>query len=329
MLDIAIMLERVPQIIRSMSLPGDMPTLAERVPLIVEEINRTVTFYNSSNPNSPLSAEVPIMVTGDLANNPDTWQDISGSKGHPVSAITSPMQPLDGFDASQFIVNIGLALREIALEKEGENFSIIQINALPQSEKPQKKSSPMNIALPIVIVLGIGAMYFMYNSVRNTTADNDLKREQLLALQNQIPTQQAAINDLENQIDELEPIIAPLRTEADVFGNTFASLEVGRELVDGDTNAVVKALPTDVDLINVSHQGDIVNVSGSAPDELKIFEYARALRSSGRFSLVVIVSIESEISYIVTDEGEEETEEEILSYNYMFSLFNDAYADDI
>jgi len=315
-LDIAIMLERVPQLIRSMSLPGDMATLMERVPLIVEEINRTVTFYNSSHTDNPLSAEVPIMVTGDLAHNPDTWQAIGGSEGYQVSAITSPMQPLEGFDASQFIVNIGLALRELTLEKEGENFSIIQINAMPHAERPQKKTSPLNIALPVVIVLGIGAMYFMYNSVRNTTVDNDFKRDQLLALQDQIPSEQFAINDLESQIGELEPVIEPLRTEADVFGDTYTSLGVTRELVDGDTNAVVKALPTDVNLIRISHQGDIVNISGNAPDEIKVFEYARALRSSGRFTMVVIVSIESETS-----------EEEALTYNYMFSLFNDSYAE--
>ena len=312
-LDIAVMVDRVPQVIRSLSLPSEAESLSERLPSIAEELNRTIAFYNSSHQEKPLGPDVPVFVSGDLATAPDTWQSLVGTSGYSVSVLPSPMQSLEGFDPSQFVVNIGLALKSLSLEKEGANFSLVNFNALPQAERPKKRVSLVSILLPIVIVLGIGGIYYMYNLVQNTTAQTNILRDQLGLIQSQIPQQQEAIADIEEEIVQIEPQIEPLEATATVFDTTFTSLGEEREEVDGDLGMIVRLLPEDVDLMGISHSGERVTVTGAAPDEDKIFEYARGLRSSGRFSKVVITSI-----------GAIEEEEEITGYDFQFLLINRA-----
>ena len=309
-LDIAIMVNRVPQVIRSLSLPSEAQSLSERLPSIVEELDRTVTFYNSSHQDKPLEATVPVFVSGDLAAAPDTWQSLSGTAGYPVSILPSPMQPLEGFDPSQFMVNIGLALKQLPLEKEEANFSLVNFNAIPRAEKP-KGISPIRILMPVVIVIGIGAIYYMWNLVQDTSASNEMLRSQVVLTQSHIPEQNEAIVALEEEITQLEPQIEPLQARARTFNTTFTTLGEEREQVDGDLSMVVRLLPENVDLTTVTHSGEQVVTAGIAPDEDKIFEYARGLRGSGRFSKVVISSIKA-----VEEEGE------IEGYDFQFLLIS-------
>jgi hypothetical protein len=90
--------------------------------LIAEEFGRTISFYNSSHLEKPLDSSVPVFVCGDLAEAPEAWQSLVGESGYPVSPLPSPVEPPDGFNANEFMVNIGLALKELLPEKEEANF---------------------------------------------------------------------------------------------------------------------------------------------------------------------------------------------------------------
>ncbi|MFC1927932.1 type IV pilus biogenesis protein PilM, partial [Chloroflexota bacterium] len=124
-LDVIVLADRLPQVIRRLALPGEAESLEERLPLIGEEFTRTVSFYNSSHMEHPLDAKVPVFVCGDLAENTNMWPSVVGGAGYTVSALLSPVEVPEGFDTNQFMVNIGLALRELLVEKEGANFSLV------------------------------------------------------------------------------------------------------------------------------------------------------------------------------------------------------------
>ena len=71
--EIAIMADNVPQVIRSLSLPGEEESLVDKLPTIAEELERTVTFYNSSHQDKPLDNTVPVFVDGELVHVPESW----------------------------------------------------------------------------------------------------------------------------------------------------------------------------------------------------------------------------------------------------------------
>ena len=318
-LDIVIMADRLPQVIRSLSVPSEATSLSEILPTITEELERTIAFYNSSHLEEPLDSTVPLFVSGDLAETPESWQSLIGGASYSVSALTSPMEYPDDFDPSQFMVNIGLALKELQPEKWEGNFSLVNFNALPGAYVPKGRPK-VGILIPIAIAaIGIGALVYAVPIVQNSMAQTADVRFQLQTTQDLVAQQQKQIAALKEQIAQI-PSPEPLEATALVFETTFTNLEHERERVDGDMRRIVNLLPDTVDLTDVTHSGDNVNIGGRAPSETDIFTYARALRSSGRFSLVVISSIEAYEEVIEEEEVEKEDWEVVTGFDFVFLL---------
>ena len=316
-LDIVVMTDRVPQVLRSLSLPGEATSLSEMLPAITEELERTITFYNSSHLGNPLEPTVPILVSGDLAEVPESWQSLVGKSGYSVSVLPSPMEFPEGFNPSQFMVNIGLALKELLLEKEGANFSLVNFNAMPEVYLP-KPRPVAGILIPIAVALvGIGLIFYTFTLLQNSIAQTDALRAQLPPAQSQVVEYQNEVVALKDKIATVEPSEGK-EARAGVFETTFTTLEQDRQRVDGDLTEVVNLAPqsADFNLHQVNHGSNSVTISGIALTEDEIFAYARALRSSGRFPTVIISSITEEIEEI----GAEGEEEEIKRFNFVFLL---------
>ena len=307
-LSIIVMADRLPQLIRRLSLPGEAESLSEKLPAITEEFSRTVAFYNSSNPEKPLDSTVPVFVGGELAEAPETWQSVVGKLGYSVSPLPSPVEAPEGFNPNEFMVNIGLALKELSPEKWGMNFSLVNFNALPEVYLPKGIALP-NILLPVSVIVGIGLVIFMVFLVQNSMAHTEVLRSQLALTESrivqqhkEIATLKEQIEPMEGQIKQVEAEIEPVEATTNIFKTTFTSLGKGSKKVDGDLSQIVSLLPTEVNLTEVNHGGSSVTVNGIAQDEDDIFKYARDLRSRGGFSTVIIISIEA---YYEEDEGGE------------------------
>lgn len=111
-----------------------------------------------------------------------------------------------------------------------------------------------------------------------------------------------------------------------------------RNQVDQDLTQIVHLTPAEVALIYggdeirygspiseaiIDHVVDSVTVVGESQELEAIFQYARDLRSSGRFTQVIISSIEAYEEDIPLETGDEEgePEEEIIKgYNFQFAL---------
>ena len=311
-LDIIVMVDRLPQLIRRLSLPGEAVSLSERLPTITEEVDRTIAFYNSSHKEKPLDSTVPMFVCGDLAQAPESWQSLAGKLECPVSILPSPVESPEGFNLSEFMVNIGLALKELLPEKGEANFSLVNFNALPEVYLP-KAVRLSSILATIGIIIGISLVVYMGFLVYKNMAYTDVLRSQLAPIESRIAQEHKQIATLREQVEQIEVQIEPVEARTDIFNTTFTSLGKAREQVDGDLSDIVSLLPGSKDfrLTVVNHGGESVTVSGIAPDEDDIFQYARDLRNSGRFPIVIISSISIE---------EEEEEEEIKGFTFNFLL---------
>ena len=306
-LSIIVMADRLPKLIRRLSLPGEAESLSEKLPAITEEFSRTVAFYNSSNPEKPLDSTVPVFVSGELAEAPQSWQLLNYS----VSLLPSPVESPEGFSPNEFMVNIGLALKELLPEKWGMNFSLVNFNALPEVYLPKGIALP-NILLPVSGIVGIGLVIFMVFLVQNSMAHTEVLRSQLALTESRIVQQHKAIATLKEQIEPVEAQIKPVEATTNILNTTFASLGEGRQGVDRDLSQIVSLRPGSVDLTEVNHTGDTVTVRGIAQDENGIFRYARDLRGRGGFSTVIISSIEVE--------PDPDDPDEIIGYNFELLL---------
>ena len=282
-LDVMVIADRLPQVIRSLSLPGEAESLEERLPLIAEEFNRTVAFYNSSHIEKPLDSTVPVFVCGDLAEVPDTWQSVVGGAGYSVSPLPSPVELPEGFNPHEFMVNIGLALKELLPGREEANFSSVNFNALPQAYVPPRFSIT-RVLVPVGVVLGIGLIIFGAVYVQHNRAYTEDLRSQLESTQGSVTQKQGEIGILRTQAASLGAIAGEL-------DGRITTMDRGRASIYLDLREIVNLAKEKVILTEVNHGGGAVTVRGSAPNVGLIYSYARDLRNSPRFSKVWVSSV--------------------------------------
>jgi len=92
----------------------------------------------------------------------------------------------------------------------------------------------------------------------------------------------AEINALSQQVNSAEATAAALDT-------ILADFAAERNEVNGDLAKINEALETEgVDLTYVFHDTETITIKARADDKYAMFDYARFLRRSGRFVLVVI-----------------------------------------
>jgi len=343
--DIMVIADRLPQVIRRLSLPSEAESLSEKLPAITEEFGRTVAFYNVGHLEKPLDSTVPVFVCGELAEVPETWQSLVDKLDFSVSPLPSPVEYPEGFNSNEFMVNIGLALKELLPEKGEGNFSLVNFNAMPEVYQP-KAPSMRRILVPIGIVVGIGLLAYAGALVQNSVARTSVLRSQLALTETRIIEQQKETATVKEQIAPVEAQIAPVEAQIElveattgIFNATLTGLEEGREKVDGDLSQIAALVPADIALLyggetveidttrldpaEINHDAEQVMVKGVAPNEDEIFKYARALRSSGRFSMVIITSIEAYEEVKGEDEEGEAEEKEIeKGFNFEFLLIS-------
>ena len=307
-LDIMVIVDRVPQLIRRLSLPSETESPTERLVTVTEEVERTIAFYNSSHQQEPLDAAVPMLVCGDLARTSESWQALAEKSTHPVSVMPSPVESPKGFDANEFMVNIGLGLKELLPPKGENNFSLVNINTLPEVHLPKAVRLP-NIIAPIAITIGLGILVYLGIMVVNKSNYISVLNSELIPLESLVAAENQKIAALGEESELITPQIAGIEAATGIFDNTFSALLEARIKVNGDMSQIVNLLPGNLNLTEVNHIGDMITVTGLSPDENGIFSYARALRNDGRFSTVVISSVEAI-----------EEDEEIVGFNFEFLL---------
>ena len=281
--DVMVIGERIPQVIRRLVLPTEAEPLEEKLPLIAEEFNRTVAFYNSSHMDNPLDAAVPVFVCGELARQPDTWQSVVGGAGYAVSPLPSPVETPEGFDADEFMVNIGLALKEMRVEKEGANFSIVNLNALPEAYVPPSFSI-VRVLIPVVTVIGVGvialAVFLIFSS-----------RAEIATLRSEVNTAETTVSQLQREVATLKSRASSTETTASDLNALLTSTERGRASIYLDLKEVVSLTKDRVTLTSVSHVGSSITVRGVASSIDPVYKYARDLRQSPRFSQVWVSAV--------------------------------------
>ena len=282
-LDVIVIADRLPQVIRRLALPGEAESLEGRLPLIAEEFNRTVAFYNSSHMDKPLDSTVPVYVCGDLAEKPETWESVVSRTGYSVSPLPSPVESPEGFNPNEFMVNIGLALKELLPEKEGANFSLVNFNALPAVYVPPRFSIA-RVFVPVGAIIGVGLIIFLVILILNNRAE-------IGTLRSQVTVAETSVTQLQGEIATLQTQIGSAGATANELNTRITTMEQGRASIYDDLREIVNLGGDKVNLSSVNRGGSSITVSGTASDVDLIYGYARDLRSSPRFSTVWVSSI--------------------------------------
>ena len=286
--DIVVMADGIPQVARSLPLTQGS-SLNKKMASIAEEMDRAITFYNSSHKNEPIEATVPVLVCGELTEHEDFWNLLTGKTECPVQALPSPMAIPENFLPDQYMVNIGLALKEVLLAEKGAIiYSRVNLNILPEIYIPKPRPVSEVLFMPVIVggiaLVALGAFLNISSLEYTATLRNEL----------------AGINQktVEEQVEALDIIrlgqeVRSLEEIADIYTDTFYRFATVRDMFNGDLSQISSSLLKykAVKLLEITHNEDTIVVRGLSDDEDNVFFCARDLRASGRFVNVVVTEI--------------------------------------
>lgn len=294
--DIVIMAEGIPQPIRTISFASEALSWQEKSAVIKNELDRTISFYNSNNPENPLTSSVPIFASGELANEPELCQSLSGELGYPVLPLPSPLEYPEGLDPSHYMANIGLAFQELSVGKDAGP-TVVSLNILPAPYQP-KPISLTNILALSGAAVAAGLLVFLVLLVQNTSADIASIRSQLNTTDVLLQQKVAQRQKLTGNIAELEKKIAELETPRDSITAALGGLEKQSAGINRDLEVTILSLPGTMSLSSIGHITSILAISGRAQSERDILLYLQKLDASGRFGDITITDMTK-----VKDEG--------------------------
>lgn len=285
--DIVIMADGIPQPVRTVSFPEAALSLEDRLPAVRDELRRTIQFYNANNPARPIQNEVTLYISGELAANAALSESLAKALGYRVIPLPSPMKCPKHLDPARYLVNIGLALKELPRE---DRSLLPNLNTLPVPYQPRQISLGKIMALPAAAV-AIGLIVLLAMNVQDTAASVSGVQSQLDATNLVLDQRQAQRKELAGGTAALQQELTNTQAATNAFIAALDSLNRDGDRVDGDLKATVDDVVSNLSLSGINHSGEGLNVSGTAPSEVEVLEYARRLYSSGRFAALTIASI--------------------------------------
>ena len=290
--DVVVKMDNMPSVVRSVTLPrSDKPE--ERLTAVRQEIERAVTFYNSAHVDAPFPDEAPLLLSGQLGQREDLWEQLKGRRDRRVGALDSPTDSVEGFVSTDYATCVGLCLKESSGKGQ---YSVVDLNTLPSAYKPAPTPLSQLLYPPFLLValaaLAFGG-YMLFVTMQHTEA---LREEYAVTSELAVSVgseKSSELNALTARIEELKAQVSTQESRADSLEGLARRFKVTKDEINGDVGEI-HSTPAGVNVTNVDHGIDAINITGSGATEEAVFTYARQLRSSGRFELVVLSSVRSD-----------------------------------
>ncbi len=273
--DIIIVVNGIPEVIRTLAWQPDSLTEEERVEHLAMNLELTVGFYNSHHTDTPFDPATPFLITGQMSADPDLMEKLPARMGYHLESLAPPLECPKHMPVSQYAVNIGLALKGRTPAKSPSDVKDSHlppdINLLPETYKAWRPSA-RQVYFTCAVIAGIVLLFPLYqmtSGAMDKTADlqaeytNLNNRMQLIQLEirNREPWKQA---------------ISEYNTIVDMGGSFTEDLRV--------INSEAEQLGVQVE--SVAHQGKSITLTGEAGDYTTFRNYITALEESGRFAMV-------------------------------------------
>ena len=284
--DIVIMAEGIPQPIRTVPFPHETLTLSEKMVIVKDELKRTVEFYNSNNADNQIPHDAVIYVSGELADNTELYQALAQETGFRASPLVSPLKSLKQLDPSNYLVNVGLALKELPKEAGA---LLPNINVLPIPYQPKQISLNKLMAVPVAAA-AVGLIIVLGVTIHSAGGNINTLQNEIETTNHIIEKKQSLRTELSSSIESMTSQISQIESQRDLYAAAFDSINEAGEKLNADLVSTQDNLVDDLYLSSISHAGALT-LTGSAENEEEVFTYVRNLDATGRFAEITITNL--------------------------------------
>jgi Tfp pilus assembly PilM family ATPase/Tfp pilus assembly protein PilN len=291
--DIIVIVDGLPTIMHTITPRGEGATREDNIRRLVDELSKTVEFYNSNHPQNQLSPTTPLLLTGELAADTTTSELISAETEYSVKLLTPPLELPPDLPVALFATNIGLALKKLPVKSvtEGKTTLFRDINLNIISDKFESRAHWVklpHVLLSLLVVTGLALLFPMDQLRSQTDAETARLQTELTGINQELDKVLLSVNEAEQIEDTIDTMLADAETikqEHQYFlrgGGDFAY----------NLKLVTNVLPAEAYFTSVETDTDQITVVGEADSPFTVVDYVMALEALGKFSEVRIVWID-------------------------------------
>ena len=269
--DVVIVVDGVPKVMRSTAWKETELSADEKCERLASALELTVSYHDSHNSGISLDPATPLFITGQLSGDLPLVEKLQTRVAYHVELLSPPLEYPAHLPVSQYAVNIGLALKNIAQSRKAEQItnSIPDMNLLPEGYMPWKPSSRQIQAL-CAIVVGIALLFPLYQIT-------SLAMDKTAELKTRYDILNVKLQAMQAEIKSREPLqkaIQEYQTILDMGGAFTGNLEVIRS----------RAAELGIEVDSITHTSDAISINCAANSYTAFRDYVAALEVSGRFA---------------------------------------------
>lgn len=296
--NIIVVVRGVPVGMHTVPSSGADASLQETTVQLVRVLSRMTGFYNDNHPKNPIPDTTPILLTGELANEPEVAGYLKEKTGYPVETpseltVNKLVIPAD-VPQSVYAVNISAALRDRTLPWSPaadvnlvRDINLAGIIASQSASAKKHEGLGKKWILTAVIAVGVLSLVTAFLSQIQAESKIRLLTTELQQAKEILGEKQASAvlaAKTEDTIRKLTASTQQWQTETQKILNP-------RDTVS-DLNLLTQSMPpaTTFDSIDVTTVK--ISISGITTVQERVVEYVRALEQSEVFTSVSIIWID-------------------------------------
>jgi type IV pilus assembly protein PilM len=287
--DIIVMVNEIAQPIRTITFPVEEISWEQKINMITSDLDRTLKFFDTNNPEKPLAPDVPIYVSGELTGKPDLHKQLSTNMQRPVVELSPRLKGLAPIDTAPYMVNIALSFKAPAFGRKADS-PLANLNLLPAPYQPKPMSINRIVAIPGTTAI-IGLVVPMLMLMQSSSSNIKALQSEIYATNQIINQKTAQRQELKNTVAGLEKQLTDIKSTSDKFQKTLSYLDNSQQTVQGDLIAALNRASMNISLDSIAESEGNLTISGSAPQESDILNYAREMDITGRFTATTVASM--------------------------------------
>jgi Tfp pilus assembly protein PilN len=291
-LDIVLIADGLPSIMRSITPIEAGVTAAEISRRLADELAKIVEFYNNNHPQNTIGPNINVLITGESSTNITAGELSIEDAGYTIEPLKTPLRLPEDLPAAAFTTNVGLALRRSSPKSSRSGkvtaFRDITIDIRSGKFGIKKRWFKLHhIFLSLAIIAAMALLYPMSQLINHADAEAVRLQADLVTIDQEFSEAQS----IAEQARQIEDKVNKLTSDTESIVSNFQNI---REL-GGNYAYYLKlvndALPAGTQFTSINIGKTAITVSGIVDNPFNVINYALALETLGAFEDVRIVSI--------------------------------------
>ena len=304
--DIVLSVNGITEVMHAVTPKSEGATIHDHVRQLADELSRTVKYYNSSHSENPLSADTPLLLTGQLSAGSGTSELIQAEMEYPVKLLVPPLSFQPELPVALYAANMGLALRKT---KATNGFHDTQLNILAGTYHPRRVHISLKSLAPylaLVAIAGLLIPFFQFKG--DAVAETAYLQSELSMAAHELHLAELALTRAASNETEADAVLGEMTAVLEALRQEHMMMLAGAGDFAGNLGLVTGILPFMASFTSVEMDIDHISVEGIVDSPFTVLSYAWDLEAEA-FAETRIVEIDEFVD-----------EEENISIYYLVEI---------